>query len=110
MKEIVSGVVASGVKHIFKLINSTDIHAVQFVFTGAMTALVADLEGSLDGVTFFSLGTKTFSEAELTAKAALLHVTGKLVEYVRINITTYTGTGAVTVYYTPATSDMRQVD
>jgi hypothetical protein len=110
MKEIVSGVTSSGIKKIFQLEHGSDIHAVQSVFTGALTALLLDLEGSLDDTSFFSLGTKTFSEAELSAKAALLHVTGKLVEYIRINITTYTGTGSVTCYYDPATSAMRQVN
>ena len=68
----------------------------QIFFTGTVTALVVDLEGGLDGSHFDVLGTKTFSAAEITAKFGSLSVNGKGVNSLRLNVTTYTGTGPVT--------------
>lgn len=110
MKTVVNAAATGGVKKIFELEHSTSLHTVQTVFTGSITALTIDLEGSLDGTTFFQLAQDAFSEAEITAKAAMFHVVDKLVEYIRINISTLTGTGTVTCKYSPATSAMRQVD
>ncbi len=84
-------------------------HSLQVTFTGTVTALTIDLEGSLDGVDWFSLTNGTgyaFTAAEITAKAALVNVSDSLVNNVRANITTYTGTGAVTAIYTPGRKEV----
>lgn len=82
-------------------------HTTQVVFTnsgGSLTALILDLEGSLDGISWFQLDTKTFSSAEITAKGTMFHTVNRVVGYIRVNITTLTETGttAVTVKYLSA--------
>jgi len=63
--------------------------------TRAISALSVDLEGSLDGSSWFQLGQIAASGTEITNKAAIEHYTGKPVAYVRANVTaiTLTGTG-----------------
>lgn len=66
----------------------------------AVSAFVMSLDGSLDGATWFSLGTDTADAGELTAQAGMFHVVDKAVRYIRANITTLTPggtTGNVTV-------------
>ena len=110
MKEVVSGATTSGAKKIFKIEHSTALHCIQAKFTGTVSALTISVEGSLDGESFFELAAHTLTAAEISAKVAMFEIINKLSEYIRINLTTYTGTGPVTVYYTPATSAMLQVD
>jgi hypothetical protein len=102
--KILDGVTAPGAGNSIK-VRGFSFHTLQTTFTGTVTALTVDLEGSLDGTSWFQLGEKIFSAGELTAKAALLHVTDKLVNHVRANITTYTGTGSVTAKYDGAQHD-----
>ncbi len=74
--------------------------AVQVTFTnsgGSVTVLVVDLEGSIDGTTWFILKSYTLDATELTNKAALFSVFNNLVKCVRANITTLTETGTTTV-------------
>ena len=66
-------------------------HTVQVTTTGEPTAVTVDLEGSLDGVTFFVLSSHAFSGAEITAEAAMFHVVDKPVNFVRLDLTTLTG-------------------
>jgi hypothetical protein len=89
---------ASSIKALPFLVTS---HTVQATITGAPTAVTVDLEGSLDGTTFFALASHVFSAGELTAEGAMFHVVDKPVTYVRINLTTLTaGTEpTVTVKY-----------
>ena len=69
--------------------------AIQFSGAGTtFTAIVVDVEGSLDGVTWFVLATKTFTAGELTAKAALHVVENAMVSHIRLNPTTVTVTAA----------------
>lgn len=73
---------------------------VQIVFTnagGSVTALTVDLEGSTDGVKWFTLASHILSADELTAKAAMFHVINKSVRYLRGNIITLTETGTTAV-------------
>lgn len=72
-------------------------HSVQATITGAPTAVTVDLEGSLDGETFFVLATHPFTAGELTAAAALFHVIERPVNFVRVNLLTLTAGTAPTV-------------
>ena len=77
------------------------IHVVYTWATAQPTALAVELLGSLDGVNFVVLGTVTFNGAELTAKQAMLFVTGSPMRYVKSNVKTLTtaGTASINVYY-----------
>jgi len=82
------------------LINRVATHTMQMSFTnagGSCTALVVDLEGSIDGANWAQIDTHTFSGPELAAKVALSFASGKLVLFVRANIITLTDTGVTTV-------------
>lgn len=99
---LLDGVEATGASTAVK--SGVATHSVQVNYTnsgGSVTALVVDLEGSVDNVTFSQLASHTFSAGELTAETAIFHVVNKLAPYVRANITTLTETGttAVTVLY-----------
>lgn len=79
---------------------ATGDHTMEMYFTvtgGSVTALTVALEGSLDGVNFYTLGSHSFNAGELTARRAITFITGKLVDYVRANITTLTNTGTAYV-------------
>jgi len=64
---------------------------------GSCTALVVDLECSLDEVNWFVADTITFSASELTAEVAGSFASDKLLECVRANVTTLTDTGTTTI-------------
>ena len=104
-KKLLDGVEATGAGSSI-LISGIEKHTVQVEFTnsgGGVTALIVDLEGSLDDVNFYQLASYTFTSGDLTALGAMFHVINKPVEYIRANITTLTETGttAVIVYYEP---------
>jgi len=65
---------------------------------GSVTAMTVDLEGSLNGSHWFTLASHGLTAGEITAKAAMYHVEGKVIEYVRGNITALTETGTTKVY------------
>lgn len=92
---------STGASNIKRLAFLVSHHTVQVTITGAPTAVTVDLEGSIDGVTFFSLATHAFTAGELTATKAMFHVIDKPVSYVRSNLTVLTaGTSpTVTVKY-----------
>jgi hypothetical protein len=74
---------------------------VQITTTAASSAVVGNLEGSIDGGTNWNiLGTHTMTSGELTAKAAVFHVADKPVTSVRFNPTTFTRSGAETMTVT----------
>ena len=116
MQTLLSAVATTGAGSSFHLGDGKRItflhkHAVMWYFTvgsgDAVTALTLALEGSLDGVHWFTLGTSSASADELTNQCGAFTIIDKLVEYVRANITTLTKTGsggshAVTVTYAPA--------
>ncbi len=72
-------------------------HTIQATITGAPTAVTVDLEGSLDGTTWFILDSHVFTAGELTATAAIVHILGAPVRHIRGNLTVLTGGTAPTV-------------
>ena len=76
-------------------------HTVQVTTTGDPTAVTVTLEGSIDGVTFFTLVTTAFDAGEITADAAIFHLIDVPVTFVRVNLTTLTAgtTPTVTALY-----------
>ena len=68
-------------------------HTVQATMGGTVvaTAVTIALEGSLDGSSWFALGTHAFSSAEISAEQAMFHVADKSVPYIRLNLTALTG-------------------
>lgn len=92
-----NAVTSTGASSIKQLPFLVTTHTVQATITGAPTAVTVDLEGSLDGTTFFALGTHPFTGDELTATAAMFHVVDKPVSYVRLNLTVLTAGTAPTV-------------
>jgi hypothetical protein len=75
-------------------------HASVIFFTheggGSCTALVVDIEGSIDGTNWCVLDTHTFSAGDLTAQCAYVFTTGKVVNFMRADITTLTNSGGTT--------------
>jgi len=94
---LLNAVTATGVGQSFQNNNGFVSHTVQVMVTGSPTVVVVDLEGSLNGVTWFQLQQYTFDAADITAQAALFHQNDKLVDYVRLNLITLTGGTAPTV-------------
>lgn len=74
-------------------------HTVQSEMGGTVIAtdVTLDLEGSLDGITWFQLQSHAFSVDEIAAQGAMFHVTGKLVEFIRLNLITLTGGTSPTI-------------
>ena len=71
---------------------------VELTTTAAPTAVVADLEGSIDGgSTFHQLVRHTMTAGELTAKKALFHSIEKGVTDVQVNLITFTRSAAETL-------------
>jgi len=97
--KLLDAVTAAGASSTWNLVHGCSQHTVAAVFTGTVTALVVDLEGSIDGTSWFQIATHTFTAGEITAKQAMFHLVNAPVPKVRVNITTYTGTGPVTVKY-----------
>lgn len=87
---------------------------VEIFFTGTVTSLVLTLEGTIDNSSqvnkqlalWFPLVTYTLSAAELAAKKAMFHYLDKPVESIRANVSTYAGTGPVSVLYLPDFSSL----
>jgi len=98
---LLSAVTATGAGPIKLLPHLVKDHTVQVTTTGDPTAVTIDLEGSLDGVTWFQLFENIFDAGEITADAAIFHVLDAPVGYVRCNLTTLTGgtTPTVTALY-----------
>ena len=76
---------------------SQEILTFQVDATGSPTAVVMDIEGSLDGTNFAQLAQHTFSADEIAAQLAIFHISGKPVEQIRANLTTLTGGTSPTV-------------
>jgi len=74
-------------------------HTVQATFTGGPSAVVIDLEGSLDGSTWYQLAEHTASSAELSDGALMFHVVSKFIRHVRLNLVTFTGGTNLTAIY-----------
>lgn len=78
--------------------------------TGAWTANTDDLTDASDITTatflsqtssFYDLSTYALAAGDITAQRAMFHVTDKHVDYARVFLSALTGTGEVTVRYTP---------
>jgi hypothetical protein len=95
--KLLDAVTATGASDSKKFNYLVQDHTVQATITGAPSAVTVDLEGSLDGVTFFSLESHVFTAGELTATGAMFHIIDKPVLFVNINLTTLTGGSAPTV-------------
>jgi len=67
----------------------------QVVGTGTLTAVTVDIEGSIDGETYFQIGQHVLTAGQLTAKKAMFHIAGKPVKSWLANITTLNGTNPV---------------
>lgn len=94
---LLSAVVATGAGSSYMCGSGIEAHTVQAAITGAPTAVTVDLEGSLDGTTWFQLDTHAFSAGELTATGAMWHVVNKVIKYVRANLATLTAGTSPTV-------------
>ncbi len=92
-----NAVTSTGVSDIKQLPFLVEKHTVQVTITGAPSAVTVDLEGSLDGETFFVLSTHPFTGGELTATAAMFHTVDKPVTYIRLNLLTLTAGTSPTV-------------
>ena len=110
MKAIVVGASRTATGKLFKLKSATSIHTLQVVFTGSISALSVNFQGSIDGVNVFTLLSYSLSASEIAAKAAMIHVVNKLVEYIEVDIVTLTGTGSVTISHSPANDEALQVN
>lgn len=93
--ELLSAVAATGVGSPFGLRGPAKDFTIQAVDTG-LTSGTLDLEGSLDGLTWFELASHAFTTAEIAADGAMYHVTDRGVNFIRANLTAYVGT-ALTV-------------
>ena len=72
-------------------------HTVQATFTGNPTAVSIILEGSLDEQTWYQLAVHNALGDDITNQQTMFHVTSKLVNAVRINLSTLTGGSSPTV-------------
>lgn len=97
---LLNAVTSTGAGSTLKVSNqSPSQHTVQAEMGGTVvaTAVTVDLEGSLDGATWFTLATHIFTAAEITAEGSMFHITDKVVNFVRANLITLTGGTAPTV-------------
>jgi len=103
---LLNGVEATGAGSVVKV--SGNKHTVSTWFTnsgGGVTALVVDLEGSVDNVKWYTLYSYTFNAADLVAEQAMFTVVNIPVIFIRINLTTLTETGTTAVYSEVLTED-----
>ena len=88
---------ATGVGDTWNIRSGAANHTLQGTATGNPTGITTDLEGSLDGVTWYTLAAHKWVNGELTDQQAMFHVLSKYVTYVRVNLTTLTGGTSPTV-------------
>lgn len=84
-----SGVAATGAGSVFTL-NTSRNFTWTVVYTGTPTSITIALQGSLDGTTYFDLGSSTSTANSMN------HVVDKPVKFVRCNISVYTVNGSTT--------------
>lgn len=97
MTKMLNAVTSTGASSVWGFRQNATDHTIQSTITGSPTVVVLDLEGSLDEVTWFTLASHSFSAAELSAQAAMFHVTNKLAKHIRLNLATLTGGASPTV-------------
>lgn len=88
--ESLKAAAATGVGTAVSMPDNAGNAALQVNFTG-FSAVTVTLEGTIDGVNYFTLA--TFTQALGTG--GIVFITGKLVVAVRANATVLTGTGTV---------------
>lgn len=71
----------------------------QCLATGDPTAIVVDIEASLDGITWGLIDSHTFSAGELAALASVFSVVDKPARFLRANVSTltFTTSGSITI-------------
>jgi len=74
-------------------------HTLQVTCPASVTALTIEVHGSLDGASWFTIDSHALSAPEITAEAALYHITDEIVEYVRAKVAALTGTGTINVLH-----------
>ncbi len=97
--KLLNAVTATGVSQPTEVQPAKSWHTVQATMGGTVvaTAVTIALEGSVDGITWFSLASHAFSGAEISAEQAMFHVADKTVPFIRLNLTALTGGTAPTV-------------
>lgn len=71
----------------------------QCLVTGDPTAIVVDIEASVDGVTWGLVDSHTFTAGEITALASVFYVIDKPSAFLRANVSTltFTTSGSITI-------------
>lgn len=87
----------TGVSPEWNLGSGCFMHTVQSTSTGNPSAVVLELEGSLDGVTWYQLAEHSWTASEISNQQSMFHVTSKLVSYARLNLTTLSGGSSPTI-------------
>ncbi len=101
MKLALNEVSAVDVSSTITLQSAMADHSLEIKITGTVSALTVDLEGSLSGNFWAQLASHALTAAEIAALGAIFHVESRIVEMVRVRISAYTGTGTVSIWYTP---------
>lgn len=95
--KLLDAVTSTGVSSSWPLRMGVKEHTVQATFTGDPTAVTILLEGSLDEQTWYQLAVHNAIGDDLTNQQTMFHVTSKLVNAIRINLSTLTGGTSPTV-------------
>ena len=94
---LLNAATATGLSTVLEHSTPVRNHALQVTITGAPSAVTVTLFGSLDNLTFVSLGVHAFSAGELTATKAMFFDVDKPVPYIKAELTTLTAGTAPTV-------------
>ena len=92
---LLDAVAATGTGKEWGLRGPSKDFTLQAVDTG-LTSGTLDLEGSLDSIKWFQLASHVFTASEIAADQSMFHVSSRGVNYIRANLTAYSGT-ALTV-------------
>jgi len=78
-------------------VRGVESHTVQCEWSGgtSISAMVVDLEGSLDNSNWFDLATHTVTSGEISNESLMFHVVNKPVDYVRVVVDSFTTTGTL---------------
>ena len=95
--KLLNAVTSTGASGSWPLRMGVKEHTVQATFTGDPTAVSIILEGSLDEQTWYQLAIHNALGDDLVNQQTMFHVTSKLVNAVRINLSTLTGGSSPTV-------------
>lgn len=90
-QRLLNAAVATGASQTFDLVRPHRIFTFEKNVAGVFTVLVVNYEGSMNGVTWYQIGTDN------TLVAAATFAIDKPCRYVRANVATFTGGTSVTV-------------